>query len=137
MRKVFASKVDIALPILLVVSSIPAILIGITEKDWVLIALMVAVFAMVMYLLFDTYYVITQGILKVHSGFIVNKNISIESIKAIKKTDSILSAPASSLTERIEVCYGNSKTIIISPKEKLIFIAELQKQNLEIKVELQ
>lgn len=136
MRKVFPSKVDVSLLILFVITSIPAILIGIKEKDWVLFAILIAVFVLIMYLLYDTYYVVTQGTLKVHSGFIVNKNISIESIKSIKKTDSILSAPASSLTERIEVCYGDSKTIIISPKEKLIFIAELQKQNLEIKVEL-
>jgi hypothetical protein len=136
MRKVFPSKVDIALPILFVVTSIPAIVIGVREKDWVLFAIMISVFALIMYLLFDTYYIITQGNLKVHSGFIVNKNIPIESIKSIKKTDSILSAPASSLTDRIEVCYGNSKSIIISPKDRLVFVDELLKQNAEIKMEI-
>ncbi|WP_374401348.1 PH domain-containing protein [Flavobacterium sp.] len=136
MKKVFPSKVDIALPILFVVTSIPTIIISVREKDLILFAIMLSVFTLIMYLLYDTYYVITHGNLKVHSGFIVNKNISIGSITLIKKTDSILSAPASSLTDRIEVCYGNSKSIVISPKDRQHFVDELLKQNVEIKVEL-
>ncbi|HLO72905.1 MAG TPA: PH domain-containing protein [Flavobacterium sp.] len=136
MRKVFPSKVDVSLLILFVITSIPAILIGIKEKDWVLFAILIAVFVLIMYLLYDTYYVVTQGTLKVHSGFIVNKNIPIESIILIRKSDSILSAPASSLTDRIEVCYGDSKSIVISPKDRMIFVDELLKQNLEINVDL-
>ena len=136
MKKIFPSKVDIPLPILFMVTSIPAIIIGVREKDWEVFAIIIVVFVLIMYLLYDTNYIITQGNLKVHSGFIVNKNISIVSITLIKKTDSILSAPASSLTERIEVFYGNSKSIIISPKDRQIFVDELLKQNSEIKVEL-
>ena len=136
MKKVFPSKVDKVLMILFWVTSIPAIIIGVREKDWVVFAIMIAAFALIMYLLYDTNYIITQGNLKVHSGFIVNKNIPIPEIKSIKKTDSILSAPAASLTDRIEVFYGNSKSIVISPKDKQSFVEELLKQNLEIKVEL-
>ncbi|MEZ4787052.1 MAG: PH domain-containing protein [Flavobacterium haoranii] len=135
MKKLFPSKVDIALPILFIVTSIPPIVIGIREKDWVIFAIMLGTFALIMYLLYDTNYTITQGNLKVHSGFIVNKNIPISEIKSIKKTDSILSAPAASLTDRIEVFYGNSKSIVISPKDRKEFIEELLKQNSEIKVE--
>lgn len=136
MRKVFPSKVDKFIPILFWVTSIPPIVIGFREKDWVIFAIMITVFALIMYLLYDTNYTITQGNLKVHSGFIVNKSIPISEIRLIKKTDSILSAPAASLTDRIEVFYGNSKTIVISPKEKQGFVDELLKQNSEIKVEM-
>ena len=136
MKKVFPSKVDKFLPFLFWVTSIPAIVIGVRERDWVIFAIMILVFALIMYLLYDTNYTITQGNLKVHSGFIVNKNIPIAEIKFIKKTDSILSAPAASLTDRIEIFYGNSKSIVISPKDKQGFVAELLKLNSEIKVEL-
>lgn len=136
MKKVFPSKVDKFIPILFWVTSIPPIVIGFREKDWVIFAILITVFALIMYLLYDTNYTITQGNLKVHSGFIVNKRISISEIRLIKKTDSILSAPAASLTDRIEVFYGNSKSIVISPKNKQGFVDELLQQNSGIKVEI-
>lgn len=136
MKKVFPSKVDKFIPILFWVTSIPPIVIGFREKDWVIFAILITVFALIMYLLYDTNYTITQGNLKVHSGFIVNKRISISEIRLIKKTDSILSAPAASLTDRIEVFYGSSKSIVISPKDKQSFVTELLKQNSGIKVEI-
>lgn len=136
MKKVFPSKVDKFLPLLFWVTSIPAVVIGFRERDLVIFAIMLGTFSLIMYLLYDTNYTITQGNLKVHSGFIVNKNIPITEIISIKKTDSILSAPAASLTDRIEVFYGNSKSIVISPEDKQGFVEELLKQNSEIKVEL-
>ena len=136
MKKVFPSKVDIALPILFIVTSIPGAVIGIRDEDWVVFPIIITVFVLIMYLLYDTNYIISEGNLKVHSGFIVNKNILIENIYSIKKTDSILSAPASSLSERIEVFYDKSKSIIISPKDRQTFIDELLKQNSEIKIDL-
>jgi uncharacterized membrane protein YdbT with pleckstrin-like domain len=85
MKKVFPSKVDSALPILFVVTSIPAIVIGVREQDWMVFVVMIATFGLVMYLLYDTNYTITEGNLKVHSGFIVNKNIPIATIQSVKK----------------------------------------------------
>jgi uncharacterized membrane protein YdbT with pleckstrin-like domain len=136
MKIVFPSKVDIALPILFWITSIPAIVVGMQEKDWTIMVIMFVVFAFIMYLLYDTNYTISTDNLKVHSGFIVNKNISIATINSIKKTDSLLNAPASSLSDRIEIFYGNSKSIIISPKDKQGFVKELLQQNKEIVVEL-
>lgn len=136
MKKVFPSKVDKFIPLLFWVTSIPGVVIGFREKDLVIFAIMISVFGLIMYLLYDTNYTISQGNLKVHSGFIVNKNIPISEIISIKKTDSILSAPAASLTDRIEVFYGNSKSIVISPKDKQGFVDELLKQNSDIKIEI-
>lgn len=136
MKKVFPSKVDKFLPFLFWVTSIPVVVIGIREKDWVVFAIMLGTFSLIMYLLYDTNYTITKGNLKVHSGFLVNKNIPISQIKSIIKTDSILSAPAASITDRIEIFYNNSNSIVISPKDKQGFVDELLKQNAEIRVEL-
>ena len=136
MKKIFPSKVDIALPILFVVTSIPAIVVGVRDKDLMVFVIMIATFGVIMYLLYDTNYTIIDGNLKVHSGFIVNKNIPISEIKSIKKTDSLMSSPASSLSDRIEVFYGNKKSVIISPKDRKEFLNELLKQNAEIKIEV-
>ena len=135
MKMVFPSKVDIALPLLFIITSIPGVVIGIRNQDWLVLPIIITVFILIIYLLYDTNYIITKGNLKVHSGFLVNKNILIENINTIKKTDSILSAPASSLSERIEVFYENSKSILISPKDRQTFIDELLKQNSEIKID--
>lgn len=136
MKKVFPSKVDKFLPILFWATSIPAIVIGVKEEDLVVFVILLISFIFIMYLLYDTNYIITQGILKIHSGFIVNKNISISKIKSIKKTDSILSAPAASLSDRIEIFYDNSKSVVISPKDKQGFVEELLIQNPDIKIAL-
>lgn len=136
MKKVFPSKIDSSLLTLFVVTSIPAIAVGVKEKEWEVFAIMLISFVFVLYLLYDTNYTITQGKLMVHSGFIVNKNIPIGEIKSIKKSDSILSAPASSLTDRIKVYYGKSKSVVISPKERQLFVDELLKQNPTIEVEI-
>lgn len=135
MKKVFPSKVDIVLPLLFIITSIPGIVTGIRNEDRLVLPIIIIVFILILYLLFDTKYIITKGNLKVHSGFIVNKNILIENIYLIKQTDSILSAPASSISERIEVFYENSKSIIISPKDRRTFIDELRKQNPAIKID--
>lgn len=132
--KVFKSKVDVALPVVFMITSIPPIIMGIKNGDWMFFVILFVTFALVFYLLYDTNYTVNKDILKIHSGFIVNKNILISEIKSIRKTDSILSAPAASLTDRIEISYGNSKSMIISPKEKNEFIDELLKINPTIEI---
>ena len=57
------------------------------------------------------------------------KNIEIEKITAISKTNSLLSSPAASITGRIELNYGKYSSIIISPKNKMAFIEDLIKIN--------
>jgi hypothetical protein len=48
MKKVFPSKVDSALLILFVVTSIPAIAVGVKEKDWVVFAIMLISFVFIL-----------------------------------------------------------------------------------------
>ncbi|GAB3937655.1 PH domain-containing protein [Mucilaginibacter myungsuensis] len=56
-------------------------------------------------------------------------SIPIDQIKTISKTGSILSSPALSVTERIEVTYGKFDSVIISPADRAPFIADLLKIN--------
>lgn len=66
--------------------------------------------------------------LRVKCGFITDFTINIDKITSIRDTRSWLSAPAASL-DRIEVKYGKCQSVVISPKEKQKFIAELLNLN--------
>ncbi|ESU29539.1 DUF1200 protein [Flavobacterium limnosediminis JC2902] len=48
----------------------------------------------------------------------------------------MLNAPACSFTDRIEVLYNQSDSVVISPKEREEFIKELLKVNPNIQVKL-
>ncbi|MEO3407595.1 PH domain-containing protein [Mucilaginibacter sp. CAU 1740] len=77
----------------------------------------------------NTSYTINGGILQVRSGWIVRVDIPVASIKAIRPTNSILSSPALSVADRIEITYGKFDSVIVSPKERAEFIADLVRLN--------
>jgi hypothetical protein len=78
-----------------------------------------------------TYYEVGNGVLKVKSGFLLNRSIQIKSITKIEATKNPISAPATSL-DRLEVFYNKYESVIISPKEKRAFIAHLKQLNANI-----
>ncbi|GAB3340732.1 hypothetical protein GCM10027299_54370 [Larkinella ripae] len=82
-----------------------------------------------------THYRIDRNILKIQSGFLVHQDISIESIKRISETNNPISSPALSL-DRIEILYNRFDSVLISPKDKTGFIADLLRQKPDIEVRL-
>lgn len=82
----------------------------------------------------NTSYTLDGGILKVHCGLIVRKDIPVSSIKAVRLTDSILSSPALSVRERIELTYGKFDNVIISPERRAEFVADLLRLNPQVSV---
>ncbi|MFF2445771.1 PH domain-containing protein [Neobacillus sp. NPDC058068] len=83
--------------------------------------------AFISWIWFGTYYEINGSQLKVVGGPFRWK-IDIMTITSIRKTRNPLSSPALSLN-RLEVQYGKWTTILISPKNKKQFCAELSKIN--------
>jgi hypothetical protein len=83
------------------------------------------------YIFLTTYYEIGNGVLRVKSGFLLNRSISISSITKIEATKNPISAPATSL-DSLEVFYNKYESVIISPKEKRAFISHLKQLNPEI-----
>ncbi|MEW4924743.1 PH domain-containing protein [Algibacter sp. 2305UL17-15] len=81
------------------------------------------------YTFYNTDYTIENNTLKIRSGFIFKKNLEIDKITSVSKTNSLLSSPAASLTDRIELKFGEYNSIIVSPKEKMEFIEELLSVN--------
>lgn len=90
----------------------------------------------VVYLFLNTYYSIEGDVLNVKSGMVYKKTIKISEIKAISKTNSLLSSPAASLTKRIEISYGKFNSVIISPKNQLCFVEALQRINPNIVIKI-
>jgi hypothetical protein len=102
----------------------------------VVLVLLLITYAFILHMFFQTLYIIEDGQLKIRMGFFSFKPITINDIKEISKTNSILSSPAASL-DRIEIKYGKLGSVIISPKDKLSFAKELVQLNPEIKNNLQ
>jgi hypothetical protein len=82
--------------------------------------IMVAVILFVGWIWFWTGYEISDDELKIRCGPF-RQRIPLQEIKEIKKTRSPFSAPACSL-DRMEIKYGKSKRVMISPADKENFI---------------
>lgn len=96
--------------------------------------LVAAALVLALYLVLGIWYEISDdSILKVRAGVFYNIKVPIEHIHTIEKTNSILSAPASSL-DRIELKYNKYDSVIISPRHRDLFIQELLKINPNIQV---
>ncbi|SDB50044.1 PH domain-containing protein [Flavobacteriaceae bacterium MAR_2010_188] len=100
-----------------------------------LLLILTVVFAFVLYLFFNTHYTIKEKKLFIKCGFFNYKPIDILEITEISKTNNLISSPAPSL-DRIEIKYGKSKNIVISPKDKQHFAKDLCKINPAIKNDL-
>ncbi|UUC46858.1 PH domain-containing protein [Flavobacterium cerinum] len=134
--RVYKSKIDSGLVLLLVASLLGPSLVFLMKREWAGVLILLATIAFIFYLFLQTKYIVTNTMLQVKSGFLVNKKIAIQEIISIAKTDSIMSAPANSIMDRIEVRYKPNKSVIISPKEKQAFVEQLLAINPDIKITL-
>ena len=95
--------------------------------------LMIAVILFVGWIWFGTGYEIVEDELKIRCGPF-RQRIPLKEIKEIKRTRSPLSAPACSL-DRMEIKYGNSKRVMISPADKENFIRAMINQSPSIRLD--
>lgn len=143
MQKMYKSKVSYGFLLGILVFLIVIHLIIFFDKGLSLKGILIitaingATFAFVLHVFLSTNYIIESTSLKIKCGFLFNKRILIKDIHTIVKTSSLLSSPAASITDRIELKYQNHGTVIISPKHKKEFVADLLKVNPDIKVNLE
>jgi hypothetical protein len=104
-----------------------------TEGDWTGVIIIIPVAAFILHLFSNTNYSINGTTLRVKSGFVVNITVDINTIRSIAETDTILSAPAASM-DRLEITYNKYDSVVISPKYKAEFIADILAVNDQIKV---
>ena len=105
------------------------------NKAWPGLFVMIIIASFVTHMFLTTHYQIEGRVLKIKSGFLFNKTISIDTIKKITATKNLFSSPATS-PDRLEINYNKSDSIIISPKDKAGFIDELKKLKPDIEVDL-
>ena len=105
------------------------------HKVWIGLVINLLVMGFVGYIYLTTYYLISDKLLKVKCGFMINRSINIDSIKKISETNNPLSSPANSF-DRLEIRFSNAGVILVSPKDKMGFIHHLKKLNPQIEMEL-
>ena len=126
--KVFKSKIDWWLVVLVLFIFGYPIIDGILSKEYVL-SLVFGLILLMFYFLSKTirYKIDSENLI------IWNTKISIHSIRKIYRTNNPLSSPALSL-DRIAVVYNTYDEVLISPREREEFIQELLKINPNIEV---
>ncbi len=124
---------EIALPVALILIGTEVLMV--VKEAWVGIMIVSIVGALIAYTFKTTYYLLNKDELVVKSGFFVNLNIDANTIKSVKATRNPLSAPAISL-DRLEIAYGKYDTVMVSPKYRTGFIAQLLNDHPSIAVEL-
>lgn len=134
--KVFKSKIDVWLLLVIYVPVTIAIVTGIIDQKWEMLAINIFIVIVVTYLFTGTKYIINNNTLYIKIGAIQIEKLDIHKLKKIEKTFNPLSAPALSL-KRLKLSYGESfGYTLISPKEREQFINAILEINpyVEVKV---
>lgn len=132
---VFKSKISTGLLILLLVAILlaPAIMVYHRTHVWEAIILLLLTSAICLPTLLNTHYTIEEKVLKIRSGLLYKKDISIDNIRKIVETNNMVSSPAASL-DRLEIFFNSFDSVLISPKDKASFIGTIQEINPKIEV---
>jgi len=122
----FDSKKDFWLGVLIWIPTGGGFMVSLLSAGWFVKSLMLAVVIFIGWIWFGTRYYISEGELNVKCGPF-SEIILIKDIKSIKKTRNPLSSAALSI-DRIEIRYGYSGIVLISPKNKEQFIELIVKK---------
>lgn len=138
MKAVYKAKVDTWLFVL--ISVLPLVIIWSTSSSretipWEAVGIVVGTIIIILFLISSIRYEIDGTTLIVWMCPFVRQKVDIMKIRRIRKTHSILSAPAPSL-DRIALELDRFDEIIISPKEKWSFIEHLLQINHDIEVKV-
>ncbi|WP_354019394.1 PH domain-containing protein [Fictibacillus halophilus] len=106
---------------------------GIFEQQWVKIVFLFPIGFGLLWIWFNTGYVIDNKFLKIQYGPFRWK-ILISEIHSIRETKNPFTAPALSI-DKLEINYANFNTIAISPENKNEFLFHLRKLNSNINTE--
>ena len=128
----YPSKLGIGITIFTLSVIVGSSLFMILDGALLAVIINISVLLLVYILYKSTNYIIEGSILRIKSGFLINKKLSIKDISKIIETNTMISAPAFSL-DRLEIKYGRN-SIIISPVKKVEFIKQLMTINPKIEV---
>jgi len=128
MNTVYRSKtgLEILIPIAFLLGA--TLYLYIANGVWPGIIITSLVTFFITYFCWHVKYIIIDKDLFVKAGFLVNSRIPIQDIKCITRTNNPLSSTALSL-DRIQIFYGKSKSLIISPQNRSMFVNQLKEIN--------
>ena len=95
-------------------------------------AILALVLGLMVDMMFRTYYIIEKNRLYIRCG-LSTSTIHLQSIRKISDSSILLSSPALSI-DRLEILYNKFDTILVSPKDKAAFLAEVKKVNPNIEI---
>jgi hypothetical protein len=84
---------------------------------WPVLWLLIALYCIILYFLITTRYRISGRDLLIQMGWFNYSTISIDSIRSVEPSSSILSAPAPSL-RRLEIKYNQWDSVLVSPRDR-------------------
>ncbi len=124
----YKTKVSLFIYILFISISVAAIIAAISSPHWSMWIISLLTIAFLVFSYYQTYYTIDteKETLQIKAGIGFKKTLSIKEIRKIEDTRTLISAPALS-QQRIEIYYAKYDSIVISPENKLAFIACLKK----------
>lgn len=130
----YRSKIgyELAIPIFLVLGVVAALMLK-GEGAISALAIPIGLMCVIAYLFNDTTYKIEGETLEIRFGFLYKSHVPIKEIKEIRETNNPLSSPAASL-DRLDIRYGRSGSVLISPQRKEEFVNELLRIQPEIVV---
>ena len=92
----------------------------------VVLVMGVLTLALLLWIVLGTHYELAERDLLISSGPF-RWRVPLEQVRAVAPSRSVLSAPALSL-DRMRITYGRAGSILISPRNKLQFLEELQRR---------
>ena len=135
--KVYKSKISYALLIFISLLFLSIIMVEVFNQDkqasnFIGTTILILTYIFILYIFFSTKYIIDVGFLKIRSGILFKKDVKIQDIKSIYKTNSIMASPAASF-DRLEIKFDKFDSVVISPENKVDFLNDLLEINPNIK----
>ncbi len=123
---------ELVIPLVVVIGTV-ATLVLFESHSYFIFSMLLLFLGSILFLMYDTTYKIDQNRLIIRFSILYRTSISIQEIKRIKQTNNPLSSPAASL-DRLDIRYGKSGSVLISPKDKQAFIDAIISINPQVEV---
>ena len=130
-KKLFKSKIGWWYYCLMAFVTVLFVLSFVPSANWLMAVITALSTFEVWETAFNTYYVVSGGLLKVRCGMFCKVEVKVESIRSIESTHTFLSSAALSF-DRLRITYNKYDEVTVSPKRKVEFVEMLKKANPQI-----
>lgn len=131
--RIFKSKVDYWIPLIISLAFIPTIVFSIIEQQYLVLVISTLFYSFIMISIFNIKYIICGNYLLIENKPIQSKRYNLCYLIQIQHTHDCISSPAASLA-RIKLIFSKGEYIIISPQNQKEFIRQIQEINPNIRI---